>query len=415
MNKQTPAIREYEQGLLASMCLFKEQAEYILSELNEDDFYYYDEEFKHAKKQFDENGLVDAILIEQSTGYQPTVYSDRIGNTEHQCKVVKEKAAKRKMIPKLQRAMNECYEPDSNLFTIRDEVAGIAVGLDKGASSTASMRVPDYLEYHANKPVKRKLLTGQYKIDEGVYEHSGLRIGDYHCIMADSGHGKTQYAMMLTRLLLNAGHKGMWVNLEDHAIDLAKYFGAECGKNSSNLWLLEKKFNLEDIKKEIRIVNKSHNLDFIVIDYIQKVENHERMKTPRVEHTSDSLAKFLLEQDLNGQILSQVTINQDQYRNGWNLEPRQNDTRDSKQIKQDAMAMTAVFRPSKVEDLVLENAGEVWSKDYNGDPQPYNSVYARQVKIRSGQQKHMRLHLIHHESKGLQFYSPIEEHELLRN
>jgi replicative DNA helicase len=101
--------------------------------------------------------------------------------------------------------------------------------------------------------------------------------------------------------------------------------------------------------------------------------------------------------------LSQVTI--EDSRTGWQQEPRYNDVRWSKQLKQDADLIISMFRPSRIDSLVVN---QELVRDWSDGSVPYNSVFLKQSKVRHGKQEWKRFHMIHTD-KGLRPYS--KEHD----
>ena len=131
----------------------------------------------------------------------------------------------------------------------------------------------------------------------------------------------------------------------------------------------------------------------------------QKFQADKIEFVSKELRKLAKHLRVVVHLLSQVTIAGD--RRGWKLEPTYNDVRWSKQLKQDAHLMTSVFRPNKVDELIeVDLMGTNKVKDWNGNKQPFDSVYSRQVKVRGGKQEFSRLHMIHGDL-GLKPYSPI--------
>jgi hypothetical protein len=89
-------------------------------------------------------------------------------------------------------------------------------------------------------------------------------------------------------------------------------------------------------------------------------------------------------------LTSQMTVI-DSKRKNWHLEPRINDVRWSKQLKQAAHSVTAIFRPYVVEGLSEDDE----AIDWNGDKINKNLVFCKNIKNRYGEQTQKRLQLIH--------------------
>ena len=70
-------------------------------------------------------------------------------------------------------------------------------------------------------PVKEKLYTNINTIDNILYENVGMHKGDINVVLADSGHGKTQFCNFISVKLLEAGYRGLWFQMEDYDVNTA--------------------------------------------------------------------------------------------------------------------------------------------------------------------------------------------------
>jgi replicative DNA helicase len=171
-----------------------------------------------------------------------------------------------------------------------------------------------------------------------------------------------------------------------------------------NILISDKIHDVDDIVAQARIAKREYGIDFIVVDYMQNVEMQgKESKVEKTERISRTLTRLNIELNTVLNICSQITIDTNT-RKGWALEPRENDGRWSRQMKQDADAILTVFRPSSIDGLYDIVNGKSIAKDWNGAEIPYNSVFARIVKDRHGERNNKRLHMIHTETKGLKLY-----------
>jgi replicative DNA helicase len=245
------------------------------------------------------------------------------------------------------------------------------------------------------------LFLGDRDVDEW---YSGAnRRGYMELTIADSGHGKTQYAMWKVRHLLSQGYKVLWFQLEGYDVHTAEYFVDT--PNRDNLLIADSLYNIEDIKAESKARNYEHDIDYIVIDYVQNVECKRMERMQAVEYISQQLTRLAKDCDVMVHLLSQVTINYTT-RSGWKQEPTYGDVRWSQQLKQDAHVITSVFRPSRIESL---RVGDAWVKDFRGDEVEYDSVFIRQAKMRHEQESWDRIHLIHKENGLVKRNNPAKD------
>jgi len=259
-------------------------------------------------------------------------------------------------------------------------------------------------ERELNNPIKEKLTTNISIIDNNIYKDVGLHKGDINVILADSGHGKTQFSLFLASQLLNSGHVGLWFQMEDYDVNTAKQIALNAMDHCDKMFIVDDKDDIDEIKRICKLVKQEHGLDFVVIDYIQEVYAKGRFdsRTLELNYVTKIIKQIAKEVNVVVLVPSQVTIN-DHVRNGWQLEPRYKDAQWAQVIKNVAHCMTSVFRPSMVQSLVVDNGiGKKvsgWSEDQRFD---YNSVFVKIVKSRRGMITHERMQLNHNGDKGLE-------------
>tara|TARA_R100001460_G_scaffold107260_1_gene155693 strand:- start:2883 stop:4121 length:1239 start_codon:yes stop_codon:yes gene_type:complete len=262
----------------------------------------------------------------------------------------------------------------------------------------------EIFERESNNPIKQKLSTNVGIIDQKLYKDVGLHKGDINVILADSGHGKTQFSLFLASQLLNSGHVGLWFQMEDYDVNTAKHLALNSMDHCDKMFIVDDKDDIDDIKRVCKLVKQEHGLDFVVIDYIQEVYAKGRFdsRTLELNYVTKVLKQIAKEINVVVIVPSQVTIN-DHIRNGWQLEPRYKDAQWAQVIKNVAHCMTSVFRPSMVQSLVVNDGltqkVSGWHEDQRFN---YNSVFVKLVKSRRGVISHERIQLNHNGDKGLE-------------
>ena len=262
----------------------------------------------------------------------------------------------------------------------------------------------EIFERESNNPIKEKLSTSVGVIDHKLYKDVGLHKGDINVILADSGHGKTQFSLFLASQLLNSGHVGLWFQMEDYDVNTAKHLALNSMDYCDKMFIVDDKDDIDDIKRVCKLVKQEHGLDFVVIDYIQEVYAKGRFdsRTLELNYVTKILKQIAKEVNVVVIVPSQVTIN-DHVRHGWQLEPRYKDAQWAQVIKNVAHCMTSVFRPSMVQSLVINDGLTKkvmgWHEDQRFN---YNSVFVKLVKSRRGIISHERLELNHNGDKGLE-------------
>ena len=315
---------------------------------------------------------------------------------EYYCQILIEKKIIRDAITSAQSILKKA-NGDIDAYSLTDEFVKYAQNLGVKSSIKHSFTPSEIKERDKSKPKAEKLFTGYSNLDYGIFGDS-MKRGQTILTIADSGHGKTQCALFLSECLLRKGHKVAWFQLEGYDSETASRFDVD------NIFICDSLYDIEDIKREARRLNRENDIDMIVFDYVQNIECNQKIsKTERVEYISKEIQKMAKELNCISNPLSQVTI--DDSRTGWQQEPRYNDVRWSKQLKQDADLIISMFRPSRIDSLVVN---QELVRDWSDGSVPYNSVFLKQSKVRHGKQEWKRFHMIHTD-KGLKPYS--KEHD----
>lgn len=399
--RHIPQAIDVERSILGSLLT---GTAFDLVFLTEVDFYdaRHREIFKTIKLLHDSGSNIDLITVSDKLKSHEDYIIDLTSETAYDmhindyCKIVKEKAIRRNVIQKSTEAINDAYD-DIELNVVLDKIAQI----DNDDTSQKRTYTPkEILKRDELKPKAQKLFLGYSDLDHGIYGDS-LCKGQVELTIADSGHGKTQYALFKAESLLRRGYKVAWFQLEGYDSETAKHMINNEIKETDNMFITDSLYDIEDIKRESRRLNREHDLDFIVFDYVQNVECSQNIsRTEKVEYISKQITKMAKELNVVCNPLSQITISYNT-RFGWKQEPSYGDVRWSQQLKQDASIITSVFRPSRIESLCVS---EEHVLDWNDKQVPYNSVYIKQAKVRHGVQEWRRFHMIHTD-KGIKPYT----------
>jgi len=406
-----PAAIDLEVSVLGAMLTSRETYYDFFYRLSADHFYSPQNRivFDAIKKVHESNEAPDLVSVEAiltDSGTLPQIggintlfdmTNAASFNTEFHIEILHDRMIRRNAILECTEIIKQAYEADA--YVVLDRMSAASTGIGSGSVKPASLTPSQIMEREKNAPVAEKLYTGTRKLDEVLYPDCGLVRGEVELTIADSGHGKTQYAMFKAAKLMQRGYKVHWIQLEDYDTSTAEYFARVCGEYRDNVKICHSLRDIEDLKRECRRVKKEFKSDYIVFDYVQNIDANKKERSGNVEYISQQITR--LAQDLNVvcHVLSQVTIDYGK-RHGWRQEPNYGDVRWSQQLKQDAHIITSVFRPKMVDGLI---EGE-HVLDWDGRQQPMDSVYVRQCKVRKGKQEIKRLQLIHVDH-GLELYT----------
>lgn len=343
----------------------------------------------------------DIVLVERSLGDQ----LDRIGRdyllsltlsatprVEEYCQILIEKKIARQIHGAANSVLTS-LNSEGDVYHLLDEFVRCGENLGVQTRHKHSLTPAEIFDREKNTPLQEKLLTGDQKLDIGLYRESGMKRGHVKMIIADSGHGKTSFALYEVECLLRRGYRVHWFQLEDYDVNTARHFEANVPEYLENICICHDLADIEEIKREARKIKRERGTDYIVIDYVQNVEAARKTRSDSVEYISQQITRMAKDLNVVVSALSQVTLDY-KAKAGWSLEPSKGNVRWSQQLKQDAHAIVSVFRPSEITELIMD--GKV--KDWTGTLQPINSCWIRQQKVRYGEKDFRRYHMVHLEN-----------------
>lgn len=405
-----------EECLIGTLLNHPEYRDLIFDTTDKDHFPNRYPVYLEACRQHSEGMLFDAETI--SANVKDYLYDQILGmqmygvpdesKIKSYVQILGEQRDKRILKESIARAYHISQGEDITTEDLLLQISKLADQTDE-TGETNALRPSEIFERELNSPIKQKLKTDLYQIDEGLYSDVGLHKGDINVILADSGHGKTQFSLFLASNLLKQGYIGVWFQMEDYGVNTANQIAMNTIENCDNLFIVDDTDDIDEIKRTCRRIKQEHGLDFVVIDYIQEVYAKGRFdsRTLELNYVTKILKQIAKEINVVLLVPSQVTIN-DHVRHGWHLEPRYKDAQWAQVIKNVAHCMTSVFRPSMVQSLVIDEGLTKKVKGWDDmDTYSYESVFVKLVKSRRGVIKHDRVQLIHKTNKGLEIPKPL--------
>ncbi len=241
----------------------------------------------------------------------------------------------------------------------------------------------------------KRLRIGEPQLDE-FYRDIGSHYGTTEVCIAQPKHGKTRYACMRANLYLNAGYKGLYITTEGLDSDIWHNMKQLEYKRGKDLYVAEVATELPDVCNLIWQEKVRRDIDFVVVDYIQRIRvpGIKNDDVLRIKETSEQLTNTIKRHKVFGLLMAQPKNLSDD-RKGWGAAPNVDDIYGSGQIKKDAYLVTGLFRPSEVRGLLYrDSSGRYAVKDHMGTMTHPGSLFLRQLVRRVGKKDMSVLQMI---------------------
>jgi replicative DNA helicase len=401
-----------EEVLIGTLISYREYRDLIFNTLDATYFHYLRPVYLEACKQhtegtvFNEDTLaakIEGMNIDEFYALMMMHVASE-DETRAYLKTLKDTTDKNRLRYSINHINDIASSPNTTMDDLLVEIDKLNQTVDD-ASQKIALTPSEILERETNEPKKEKLLTGVHKLDEALYTDVGLHRGDINIILADSGHGKTQWATFVASKLAQQGYQGLWFQMEDYDVNTAKQLGLMAGYEADNVRIIDSVDDIDEIKRMCRLNKMDYGLDFVVIDYIQEVYAQGKFdsRTLEIQHVTRIMKEIAKQLNVLVIVPSQVTIN-GMNRSGWQLVPKYKDAQWAQAIKNVAHCMTSVFRPNMIQGLVTrDHEGFLAVKGLkDGETHDYQSVFAKLVKTRRGQLSHNYLHMVHNGDMGLE-------------
>ncbi|MFO8101795.1 MAG: replicative DNA helicase [Dehalococcoidia bacterium] len=300
---------------------------------------------------------------------------------EHYAGIVQRLSLMRALVNTADRIAEIGYDAPPDTEVALDNAENLLLALRNGKSWGGFVPLGELIDDYYDKvsfEVSTEEEAGLPCVDTGFYQLDQILGGMYRSnlviLAARPGMGKSSLAVNIARNVAveQKGVVGLF-SLEMSKEELARRFlAAESGVNSkfigkgpltseqlnklmpafqvlSNATIyLDDSGNLTDtgIKSKARRLQDRHNLDLLIIDYIQLMRTNRRIDNRVQEMTSISQSLKELARDLNVPVLalSQLSRAVEKERGKGKLIPRLSDLRDSGSIEQDADIVIFIYR-----------------------------------------------------------------------
>ncbi|MBC3186544.1 replicative DNA helicase [Corynebacterium sp. zg-331] len=405
--RQPPHDREAEQGVLGAMLLSPNTVLDIIEVLSPDDFY-------HPAHVLIYRAIID--LFSESKDIDPVIVSarlerrnelDRVGgapylhtliasvptaaNARYYAEIVEEKATLRKLVDAGTRVVQLGYEGaegaevDAVVDMAQQEVFGI--NREKSAEDyevLADILQPtiDELDMIAtNGGLAQGIPTGFLDLDELT---QGLHGGQMVIVAARPGVGKSTLALDFVRSASIKHNKASVIfSLEMSKNEIAtrllsaetevKLSDMRAGRMDGVAWeklasrvgqiseaplFIDDSANMTmmDIRAKARRLKQKHDLQLIVVDYLQLMSSGKRVESRQQEVSEFSRSLKLLAKELDVPLVAISQLNRGP-ESRTDKRPQLSDLRESGSLEQDADIVMLLYRPDS-QDKDNERAGE---------------------------------------------------------
>lgn len=392
LGKSLPFNLEAEKAVLGALLLSDDQSADIARILTYSDFYApaHRTLYKAIQSLMEQNKRVDIITIKdelekqgelEAVGglvYLITLQEDitALGLGEQYSRIVKEKSVLRELIGSATKIITNCYaQDDKAIETVLDEAERIIFDISNKRSTNNFTQLNIWLRKTFEQLVELKssrqgitgVPSGYEKLDGFT---SGFQKGDFIVLAARPSMGKTALALGLARNAVEAGIAVGFFSLEMSAEQLTlRLLSTEAqvphhhirnATVNSDEWmnvteaaakLSEMKFFIDDtamqtildIRTKARRLKADHNVQLLVVDYLQLLHANGRHENRHQEVSviSRSLKALAKELELPIIALSQLSRAVD---SRVDKRPMLSDLRESGAIEQDADLIMFLYR-----------------------------------------------------------------------
>ncbi|UOF94489.1 MAG: replicative DNA helicase [Bacteroides sp.] len=396
--KIPPQSIEVERIVLGSILLEKEALIKVIEFLYPEMFYdpLHQKIYQSFKNLFESNEPIDIITVNERLNKDNTFKNDdafsyvmkltnnvaSASNIEYHAKIIAEKYIRRKLISTSSDIITSSYDDTIDTFDLLDKT-------EEKLFNITEYNVKRNF-FSLSKLLKKSLDQIKYLIDNksddiigipsGFNELDGITSGfqksDLIIIAGRPGMGKTAFGLSIMRNFVHITQKAVALfSMEMSAIQIAnRLISSEIeipqnkirkGKLSQNEWmLLHDKINplmnspifiddtpalsIFELKAKCRRMKSQHNIDLIVIDYLQLMRhnnNNSRYSNREQEISNISRSLKSIAKELDIPVIALSQLSREVEKRGGIRRPVLSDLRESGSIEQDADLVLFIYRP----------------------------------------------------------------------
>ena len=385
-----PHSNEAEKAVLGCMLIDPESSVKVFHVLTSKSFYskVHSEIFIAMAKLFENNNTIDVISVTdqlQKNGMLESIGgayfltglsndAPSAANVEYYSKIVKEKETLRSIIQSAIQMSSQAYESKEDANSVLDHAEqilfDIAQDVERGQFKSIEPVLHDVLDNWGSrkKGTLTGVSTGYFDLDDLL---SGLQKSDLIICAGRPSMGKTALALSIARnAALEYGHRVGIFSLEMSNTQLVeRLITAEArvdshlvrtGRLPKNEWkklsqaagpLSEAEIyiddsaglNIMDLRAKARQLKIEHDVELIIVDYIQLLHSGSKAESRQQEISFISRSLKALAKDLNIPILALSQLSR-AVENRTDHRPIMSDLRESGAIEQDADVILFIYR-----------------------------------------------------------------------
>lgn len=298
-------------------------------------------------------------------------------NVKYYTRIIFEKSILRNLISVSSKIVEDCLDPTSNTFKTLDEAEQKILDISQRLSKKKVLSIKDEIdrligelgEQRQNKTKISGIPTGYGDLDEYT---SGFQNSELIVIAGRPSHGKTAFSMNIARnAAVDHGKSVAIFSLEMSFRELVMRLLAseakvnskklKTGKSSNDEWKRVMKsfhqlktnmfiddsseLSVLEIRAKARKLKENHNIDMIIVDYLQLIKGPEESERRDLEVAYVSRSLKALAKELDIPVVACAQLNRGIEQRGKEKRPQLADLRESGAIEQDADVVIFVHRP----------------------------------------------------------------------
>jgi len=301
-------------------------------------------------------------------------------NVEAHCRILLQKYIGRKLIEVSSKAIDRAYKEADDPLELLDKIHKTIYTIQGSMSSKAMRHTSEIIPAMTKKFVELRLREdGIVGVPSGLKSldrvTGGWQSPDFIVLCARPGMGKTAFAMTMVRhMIMTYKLKVGFFSLEMSAEQLLDRIIASQINVSSRRFRDPKKLNvaqadayinaanslvdhnlfiddtaairISEASSKARELKETHDIDLIVIDYLQLMRGHGKSKGNREQEVGEiSRGLKAIAKELNIPVIALAQLSRATETRGGAKRPMLSDLRESGSIEQDADVVAGIYRP----------------------------------------------------------------------